>query len=252
MTLAELIAVSFVLVVMAGAMGALALGVQESNDYNYQQGTALQHGQVTLQRIQRTLNNATANEVFPAFLVFADTVGTELYPDTLVVWHPSGAAANPNGLPRICELIVYCPNPNSPNELWEITAPNTLRTAPDPSNVSLWRTELGFLKTDSSVRRVVLTDLLRTGQSSNGLRGVIRFESRLRPSQAEWSQYIAGTRLWTNMSWVQGIYGTSTGLRQAWCRCEFQLRPGDTTNNSREAAIPFFGSGAVMYELQKP
>jgi hypothetical protein len=252
MTLAELLAVSCILVVMAGAMSALAIGVQESNQYNYQHGVSLQHAQVTLQRIQHTLNSATANATFPAFLIFADTVGVQLYPDTLVVWNPTTSAVNPDGLPLMNELVVYCPNPNDPQELWEIRAPNDSRTAPNPSNTSQWRTELTYLKSNSTVQRVVLTNALRTASTSNGVRGVIRFESRLRPSQLEWAMHVAGLRAWEDMSWVQGIYGSATGLRQAWCRFEFQLRPGDTRDNSRDAAIPFFGSGAVMYELHKP
>jgi hypothetical protein len=159
---------------------------------------------------------------------------------------------NPDDLPIMNELVVYCPNPNNPSELWEITAPNDSRTAPNPSNPTQWRSELTYLKSNSAVQRVVLTNTLRTASTSNGLRGVIRFESRLRPSEAEWAQYIGGSRTWENMSWVQGIYGATMGFRQAWCRFEFQLRPGGTEDNSRDVAIPFFGSGAVMYELQKP
>ena len=252
MTLAELIAVSTILVIMAGAMSTLAIGVQESNQFNHQRGVSLQHGQVTLQRIQRSLTSAKANGTFPAFLVFAETVGTQQYPDTLVVWNPTAAPVNPDGLPIMNELVVYCPNPSNPTELWEITAPNDSRTAPNPLNTSQWRTELAYLKTNSNVQRVVLTNMLRTAQSSNGVRGVIRFELRLKPSVTEWVQYFGGSRSWQNMSWAQGIYGSTTGLQHVWCRFEFQLRTGDTTDNSREAAIPFFGSGTVMYEMQKP
>lgn len=257
MTLPELLAVLAVLLMIAGAMGAVSMSVQQSSEYQYRQGVSLQHGQVTLQRIQRSLNGATTSSRFPGFLVFADSVGGELYPDTLVVWRPISSPADPNGLPLMSELVVYCPNPGTPQELWEITAPLDSRMAPDPSNTTAWRTELTYLKTNASVRRVVLTNLLRTAEATNssgsslGRRGVIRFQAQLRPSAAEWAEYVAGTRSWSNLSWVQGIHGSRTGLRQTWCRFEFQLRPAETGDNRRELAIPFFGSGAVMYELQK-
>ena len=33
----------------------------------------------------------------------------------LVIWHPDVSAADPDGVPQVQELIIYCPNPNSPN-----------------------------------------------------------------------------------------------------------------------------------------
>jgi hypothetical protein len=219
---------------------------------------SLQHGLVSLQRIQRSIGGATANHVFPGFLVFEEIRAGERFPDTLVVWYAPGGAADPNGLPRISELVVFCPNPAQPNELWEITAPDDTGTAPAPADGAAWSTLLETLRESGTARRVVLTDLLRVAAvdpAAEGLaewRGMVRFESRLRPSAAEWEDFLAGNRAWSALSWVQGIHGTETGLRQAWCRYELQLRPGDSTDNRREAAIPLFGSGAVIYELRKP
>jgi hypothetical protein len=158
------------------------------------------------------------------------------------------------------ELVVFCPNPDSPNELWEIRSPDDARVAPAAANASSWAAELNDLKHSDRVQRVVLTNLLRVAQlggvagpdGGGGGRGVLRFESTLRPSETEWAQFLGGSRSWGDLSWVQGIHGTQSGLRQTWCRFEFQLRPADTGDDKREAAIPFFGSAAVMYEMRKP
>jgi len=54
--------------------------------------------------------------------------------------------------------------------------------------------------------------------------------------------------------WVQDIHGPNTGLRQAWCRFELQLTPGEDSRASDpngDTAIPFFGSGAIYYQLER-
>jgi hypothetical protein len=258
MTFVELLAVSAILLMLAGGMAALAINVQDSGRHNFQQAMSLQHGLVVLQRIQRTVGSATVNPEFPGFLAFAEVVAGNSYPDALVVWHAPGGAADPAGLPRMNELVVFCPNPDLPNELWEIRSPGDTRVAPAPADTSAWAAELDDLKSSQQANRIVLTRLLRSAQvvgAGGGAavrRGVVRFETTLRPSQAEWSQFLAGTLAWNSLPWAQGIHGTQTGLRQAWCRFEFQLFPADTNDHNQEAAIPFFGSAAVMYELPHP
>lgn len=257
MTLIELLAVSAVLLMMAGAMTALAINVQDSGRHTFEQALSLQHGLVVLQRIQRAVSGATANAEFPGFLVLAAKVHGQPYPDTLVVWYAPGGVADPDGLPRMNELVVFCPNPENPEELWELTVPDDTRTAPAADDLNDWEDEVDDMQTSNSAVRVVLTDLLRVanaapGQKQRRWRAAVRFESDQRPSTAEWSAYLQGTRSWDSLSWAQGIHGTRTGLRQSRCRYELQLRPGDTADNSRDAAIPLFGSGAVFYELQQP
>lgn len=257
-TLVELLAVSVILLLMAGTMAALAMGVQTSSEYQQRHGQSLQHGQVALQRMLRTLNEAYANDLFPGFLVFAESVSGHSYPDTIVIWSPDGDPVERDGLPRVNELVVYCPNPQALNELWEIKETGVTRSAPSPSDTASWRSLISDLKTSNTAHHVVLTNLLRLASTADNAdsvsarRSVLRFDATLRPSAAQWQQYVAGSRTWESLPWVQGIRSSQTGLRQAWCRVEFQLRPGDSTNDSRESAIPFFGSGAVLYDLHKP
>jgi len=258
LSLVELLITSTILALIAGGLAALASTVQISNAHHYGRSLTLQHGRVTLQRIQRTLNQATANEQFPGFVRFADSVGGNDYPDTLVVWHPETTASAPDGLPLINELVTFCPDPKEPHKLLEIRVPADNRPAPPLSNRTAWGTELAAIKANSDATRVVLTDLLRLAVPTNTsgsvypLRAALRFEVLKRPSDTEWAEYKAGTRSWEKISWVQDIYGSQTGLRQSWCRIELQLRPGEVDDHAMAAALPVLGSAVVYYELRKP
>ena len=245
------------MVLLAGTLATLAIAVQVSNEHHQGNGLAMQHGRVALERIQRSINEATANEQFPGFAVFSESLSGWSYPDTLVVWLPETTPFDPDGLPRMNELVVFCTNVSAPDELLEIRVPSDSRPAPPLSSPGQWALELSALKTDPGADRAVLTDLIRTatatdgGGNSLGTRGCIRFDSRLRPSATQWSQYQGGSRAWEDLAWVQNIYGANTGLRQAWCRIELQLRAADIENHDVRSAIPFFGSASVYYELHR-
>lgn len=258
MTLLELLAAMSVLVLIAGVLGGLAIGVQQGYQYAEGYGLATQHARVALERITRTVSQATANQQFPGFLVLADTVGQWRFADTLVVWRPVGTAADPDGLPRFNELVIYCPDLHQPSRLLEITDPNDTRITPPAQELSAWKSEITAIRNSSSARKVVLTDLLRTctlaESSPPQVRAALRFESRLRPSETEWAAYKAGTVQWKDLPWVQSIYGNRAGLRQAWMRMEMQLaisNAGSGNQSGSSTIIPFFGSAAVYYQLSR-
>jgi prepilin-type N-terminal cleavage/methylation domain-containing protein len=259
LTLLELLIAVAVTSMIAAAMGALARTVQIASTYSQGVCTAVQHARVSLERIQRTISEATANQNFPGAVVFADTVSGQSMPDTLVVWHPTSTAANPTGLPLYCELVVYCPNPAAPNQLLEITSPNDTRTVPVISDTSDWQTNLAAMKaTNSQITQTLLTDLMRGGSpssSGNGatLAGCVRFVAAQHPTAADWTNYQTGKLTWANMSWAQGIYGTTTGLAQTWVRIELQMMPGYTATNdpTGQQVLPFLGSAALNYQLHQ-
>jgi hypothetical protein len=153
------------------------------------------------------------------------------------------------------ELTIFTFNPSAPNVLLEVTLPNDGRSAPALSSSSSWATEVSNALSSNSAVKVQLSDLLRTGDAgSTGtqMRGVIRFETRLKPSAAEWTSYKAGTTNWANLSWAQSIYGSSTGLRQAWCSYELQFVPRGKTRSGTDSAalaLPAFGSTAIYHTL---
>jgi len=254
----ELLVAVTILVMLAGTLAALGEAVQQGFEYCEGYGEATQHARVVLERIERTVAEATANERFPGFLVVSDQVGAWELPEVLVVWHPDGPPADPEGLPRFNELVIYCPDWYLPNQLVEITVPGDTRTVPDPSDLASWRSELAAIRKARNRRAVVLTSLLRTAvipeAGNESMRGAVRFVGRLRPSETEWEEYQAGVRDWEDLSWVQWLYGPQTGLRQAWVRIEIQLMPGQTwvaNDPARYQPLPFFGSAAVYYQLHR-
>jgi prepilin-type N-terminal cleavage/methylation domain-containing protein len=258
MTLLELLIAMSIMVIVAGMLGALAKGVEEGFQYAEGHGLATQHARVVLDRIAAKVREAAANEQFPGVIVLAEMVDSYRFPDTVVVWHPSGAPADPDGLPRYNELVIYCPDRSEPNRLVEITAPSDARTVPPVENQAQWAAEIAAIKTSGASRVVTLTRLMRTastdGSSSASLRGAVRFETRLRPSPAEWNAYKSGSRPWEQLAWVQGIYGSQTGLRQVWLRTELQLMPDDRAAAGETAGSPpspFLGSAALYYRMRK-
>jgi type II secretory pathway pseudopilin PulG len=258
MTLLELLIATSIMAIMAAVLGALALTVQMQSAHSQGQGEAVQHARVVLDRLQRMLNEATANEQFPGFIVQAVRAGSYDFPDVLVIWHPTGAAADSAGLPRWNELVVICPDAARPNVLLEITSPGDTRIVPPVTNTAAWSAELNALRASNATDVVELTNLLRTatisGDSSSlaQTRAAVRFDLRKRPDDAQWAEYQGGTRAWADIDWVQGLYGTRTGLRQVWCRIELQLVPGSSAEtDSGQNTLTFFGSGAIYHELHK-
>ena len=254
-TLLELLIALTIAVMVVGALGAITRTVQLGFEYNQGYGAATQHARVLLDRITRTAREATANEQFPGFVVLAEHVGPWRFPDTLVVWHPEGDPASPDGPPRLDELVIYCPHPDAPGTLVEITTSDTTALSQDEA---VRKAQIDAIKGSNSSQVTVLTSLLRTGAVDNAaevqVRGAVRFETLLRPSDAQLETEAEDPEVdWEDLPWVQGIYGSHTGLRQAWVRIELPLMTGDPPapgTADRRQAIPFFGSAALYYTIE--
>jgi len=260
MTLTELMVSMVIVSLLAGTLGGLTLGVQQSWRYTSRLAVANQHARVALERIRRAVDSAYATATYPGVHVVTTTVGGYTFPDTLIVWKPNGIPANPNGPPKIKECVFFCPDPSDPRQLLEVTAPTDSRDLPwdQDLGVGAWATDLTALKTASTNKRVVLTNLLRTARLNDSdpqsARGVVRFERTLRPSTAEWSQYQSASLAWNAMSWPQNLHGKTTGLRQAWVRTELQFVPdaeASTLDVYGAKTVPYFGSAALMYQVQQ-
>jgi prepilin-type N-terminal cleavage/methylation domain-containing protein len=257
LTLIEMVIAIAILAMVVAALGTVANAVHGTFEYTEGRGLATQHARVVLDRIVATARGATANAQFPGFIVVSDTVGSYQYPETLVVWRPTGSPANPAGLPQFNELVIYCPSPASPNQLLEITLPGNTATVPAVSDQASWSSQIASIKKNLPSTAVVLTDLVRScplSASSSNWRGAVRFQARLLPSDAAWSQYQAGTLTWKQLAWAQGICGSTTGLRQVWLRMEIQFMPGAGILGENVAAqkpIAYFGSTAFYYEMNR-
>jgi hypothetical protein len=252
MTLIELMISVLILSVTVAALGAMARAVQISAEYNQGYGTATQHARVTLDRLDRAINQACANKTYCGAWVTADTIGSYDFPDTLIVWRPSGTAANPAGAPLVSELVIFCPDPASSNRLIEITVPGDSRTLPLPTNAATFKPFIDSLKTATGAQKTQLTDLLQTATitGSSQPRAAVRFAVTLNPSDNEMLSY--PSVMWMNLPWAQSICGPATGLRQVWVRSELQLLPAGQwieTNAAAQQPVPYFGSSTFCYEM---
>jgi hypothetical protein len=254
LTLTELLVASTIMVMIVGAMSMLAMTVHSANDHCQGQALAAQHGRVVVDHLSRTISSATASEDFPGFLVISEQVGAWQFPDTLAVWLPEGAAADPDGLPRVGEIVLFTPDAAQANCLVRIRQPGNAAVVPAASNASAWRTLAASLRTDPSAERVTLTDRLRTGALVEGggpanVRGCIRFLRLMAPSDAEWADYGDGDLDWDELAWPLDAYSTVTGTRRVVCQIELHILPSSDT--AEATAVPFFGSAGIHYDLTR-
>jgi hypothetical protein len=259
LTFAELIVATTIMVIIASAVATLSMAVHSANTHCQGQTTAAQHARIALQRIQQAVEEAASSEQFPVCLVVAEQAGGQSLPDTLVVWCPQGAAANPGGLPLVRELVVFAPDPVRPSTLLEIRSPADGAVAPPPADTAAWQTLVEQLKTSQSSEKVALTDRLRTtpvtgtwndSLTAAQLRGVIRFRRLMAPTAQEWAQYRAGDLDWDELAWPLDSFRATSGTRTVACQTEMQLVTG-AKEAAANTALPFFGSVSFSYELQR-
>jgi hypothetical protein len=264
----ELLMAMAVMVIIGGVVAGLASAVQTSNEYAQGVAAATQHGRVALERIAQTVRTATASEDFPGCAVVDVTIDGYHAADTLVVWHPAVAPANPAGPPLACELVIYGPDPTDPRTLAEITpASGDTRSMPLPTaDYAGWVAFIDGLMRSASSTKTTLTDLLRAASVASGssgpppagpetrLRGAAHFECRVAPSAADWASYRSGTLAWGSLAWPQGLYGSQAGVRQIHVDVELQLMPRATPAGQASAgdlAVAILGSATLNYGLSK-
>lgn len=255
LTLVELMVASLVMALIAATVSVLASSAQLANDQTGGDGLASQHARVVINRIEQTMLAATATEEFPGFASFHEAIAEWQLPHWLVVWSPDPALPDTDGVPQFSEIVVYTPDPSAPHRLLEVTNRTDEREVPPFTDSILWRTEIeNMIKAGSSV---VLTDLVRTASDGTLTRGLVRFITRVHPTTSEWQTYISAPTdaNWSSMSWPQDLYSVNGGIRQSWCRIELQLMPGPGSPDedpTGQTAIPFFGSAALYYQVERP
>src|SRR3954462_7735764 len=85
LTLAELLVATSIMLMIATAIGTLAATVQTTNSFCQGYTISAQHARVVLNRIERTVQAATASEQFRGFIVVPEQAGAQELPSTLVV-----------------------------------------------------------------------------------------------------------------------------------------------------------------------
>ena len=256
LTLVELLMSTSIMALLAITLATMGQAVQMSAEHNNGYNTAVQHARIVTARIRRDVEQAHTTADYPGVWVVSDSESGYVFPDSLVVWTPDGDPTNADGPPLVEELTIYCLNPSAPNELLELTAAGDTSSAPATSDSTAWGTLIDSLLSDSGTNKVLLSDLIHTSRTSSDnsadLRGNVRFIARLRPSDAQWADYMAGSTNWVDLPWAQGVYSDQSGLRQSWIRMELQFDPGyEYAANSVDAmpALPVFDSAAIYYSL---
>ena len=258
LTLTELLIASTIMVMIVGAMSMLAMTVHSANDHCQGQSLAAQHGRVVLDHLSRTISAAASNENFPGFVIITEQVGPSTFPDALAVWLPEGTAADPDGLPRVSEIVLFTPDPAQRNRLLQIRQADNTAVVPATSDVTAWRSLATSLKTDPAAERVTLTDRLRTGAlieqtgppDAANLRGCVRFVRLMAPSESEWADYKGGDLDWDEIAWPLDSYSSVAGTRRVVCQIELQIVPSES-DTSATTAVPFFGSAGITYDLSR-
>jgi len=255
LTVVELLFAVLIMAIVAASLQAMIGSVEIANDYSQGYGTATQHARVAFNRIEAAVHSAYAKSIYPGVWVTQDTDGQWTYPNTLIVWQPSGTPANPAGPPLVQELVIFCPDPNQPNDLVQLTVPGNMTSVPTTS-LSALTALINSLKTSSTASKIVLTNLLNvvsvSGSSGVAARPAVRFVVTLTPSAASWNSYLTGATAWGNLPWVQGMVSAAEGRREVWLRGEIQLVPGVTWTGEKAAAataLPFLGSTCFSYSL---
>jgi hypothetical protein len=254
------------------ALGMMLRSVEIASEYNMGYGTTAQHARVTMDRIDRAVSQANSiyssspKEDYAGTWTTEDVIGNYNFPDTLIVWRPpaSGTLADSQGIPA-SELVIFCPDPTTPNRLLEVTVPNDTRKALPPPNgtASAFKSFIDGLKTESGVNQILLTDLVYTATISGSAspKAAVRFVVTMNPSSSDWRLYSPqpgdppATKAFTDLPWSQSICSPNCGLRQVWVRTEIQLKPAGTwtvTSAAAETPVPYFGSSAYCYEITSP
>ncbi|MGQ9505180.1 MAG: PulJ/GspJ family protein [Thermogutta sp.] len=241
------IAISGLIIVGIATFVALA---ENSFAIGRRSAEAVQIARSCFLQIEKTLDQAWANEVFPGAIVVPQSVAGEALPETLVVWCPTGKKPrDPNGLPYLDELVVFGVNDAQPNELRRYRFANSDLIAPPPSQVTAWQALIGTLKTQSPAESEVLTDRLRTFVMNTRICGAIRFRIDLAPSESEWNDT---SLTWNRLSWPQNLFSANRGTRRVSVHIEIQLRKFDSGEvTQRTDSYVFWHSHAFNYTLRQ-
>ena len=178
LTVIELLFAVLIMAIVAASLQAMIGSVKIANDYSQGYGTATQHARVAFSRIEAAIHSAYGKSIYPGVWVTQDTDGQWTYPNTLIVWQPSGTPANPAGPPLVQELVIFCPDPNQPNDLVQLTVPGNTTSVPTTTSAA-FTTLINSLKTSTTANKIVLTNLLNvvsvSGSSGVASRPAVRF-----------------------------------------------------------------------------
>lgn len=258
----------FLVAVTIMSMVAVAIGTASLTSTRLDavaQGTSdtVQHARVVQDIFRRTVSRAHGSLAFPGLLVLARTTPMGTFPDTLVVWSPEGDPADPEGLPRFSEIVVFCGHPDRPEELIMVTDRTDYRTVPPKEDTAAWQSEIDTFVRQNGDSGTVLTSRVHVFQMGFGFfmadgggsstmtvrQSAVRFWVEQRPSSAEFDDYDAGNAAWKELRWPLDMYNSEMGIVRARCNLEFQL---DVPDSPTSQVLVFFDGASTSFAVARP
>jgi len=255
LTLIELLVGVMVTAMIAAALATVAYSVNQLDAAASGRSESAQHARVALGHIEQEVARCHGSFEFPGVAMFAQSVGTERFPDTLVVWAPDGPPADPTGLPRFREIVVFTPHPQRPRQLLRIEDRSDPRVVPPLDDEVSWQNELADMRARLADDALVLTDRMRVAAEPMGNGSAVRFRAALRfyvssrPGPQERDDYQSGLLPWEELRWPLGMVDREHGLARTRCEIELQLVPDPESGNSD--SIVYLGSAAVEFIVRK-
>lgn len=246
MTLTEVLISVMLLVMLAAGAASLSMAVGQADEHSRGVTEVAQQARILIDRLERTIREATGSEQFPGLLVFAHNADGYDFPDTLVVWRPDAAPLNPD-LPHISELRFFFPDPADGARLLEVRLDSDAALAPPVSDDTGWQDLLARARQNPETV-VELSHTMRSARIGGVDRGAVRFDVVHAPSDAQWDDYQASSVDWSDLWWPLDLAGSRQGLRQSWCRFEVQLAGSGLPGSH---AVPVFGSATVSYGVSR-
>lgn len=265
--LAELLMAMTITAMLSVVLGTMILAVNEGWQYTNGLDAATQQARISMDRIRYMVSQAGVYQLAgqPPVLGVATvsrTCGTYQLSEVLVVWSggQTGGLASYGvqaRLPLISELVIYAPQYDNPSRLIEITSPSN-NSSIDFGSATFGTTILGLISS-TSTSKVLLSNQIATSVmpyqvGSSSTAGNVRFEVFQTPSATDLQGVTVGSAQWNALHWAQGVYCSTSGLRQANVRIEFELWTQAPTNSNitigattGAVSTPYIGGTSYTY-----
>ncbi len=257
-TLAEIVMAMMITSLLAVVMGGITSAVQSAREHVEGVEEATMQAEAAIERIRYMTSNIgtyeiTGEPVTAGIAVVNRAAGLAYVPDVLVIWsggRSGGMAAEGllTTLPKVNELVMYLPDPDSPDTLVEVTIPANSTTIDFRS--AGFESAVQTLLISGGLDKAPLCKLLRTVELEGSMWGAAWFDVTQTPNE---SALVAtpGTSQWNALPWAQGIVSSTSGCRQVTVRVELQVKARSYDNpgvDSSATSIPYFGSASYRYE----
>lgn len=259
-TLVDLLMGMMITTMMCAMMAGVMFAANAAWDHTTGSEDAAQQARAGIDRIKYMVSQAgvyklAGQPTVPGIAVVNRTVDSVPYPEILVLWtggQNGGMAASgvQTRLPLVNELVIYAPQSGDPSRLVEITS--ALSSSIDFTASTFTAAILAIVDSTTN-NRTLLSDRVHISDlpsRSAKIAGCIFFEAFESPTAAALQGVSPGSAAWNALTWSQGVYTSSSGLRQVTVRMElqFNLRANSPNGSlTSTVAFPFTGSASYRY-----